>query len=243
VPISLLELIIGLVASAIGAAVQGTVGFGFGVLTVPLLTLVNPVMAPVPQLLMVLPLTIAVFWRERHHIEWGGTAWLLGGRLPGALIGILTIKAVSGAAESALDALIALAVLGAVGLLASNAKLKRSRATEFAAGTASGFMGLVASIGGPPLALLYRDEVGPTIRATLAAVFTIGLFITIITRAAAGEISGRDVHIAALLLPAQAVGFAASYRLRGLVDGEMLRRAILVVSAASALGLLAKAAL
>jgi uncharacterized membrane protein YfcA len=242
-PISVTELVIGLILSAAGSAVQGTVGFGFGVLTVPLLSLLNPIMAPVPQLLMVLPLTIAMFWRERKHITWSGTSYMLGGRIPGAIIGILTIKALTGAAESALDALIAVAVLGAVGLLTVNANVARNHVTEFAAGTASGFMGMVASIGGPPMALLYRNESGPTIRATLSAVFTIGLCITIATRAIAGEIASSDVQIAGLLLPAQVVGFVASFRLRTLIDGKRLRSAILVISAVSAIALLARAAL
>lgn len=242
-PISATELIVGLVLSAIGAAVQGTIGFGFGVLTVPLLALLNPIMAPVPQLLMVLPLTAAMVWRERRHVEWTGTSWLLGGRIPGAAIGILTIKAVSGSAESALNAIIALAVLTAVALLSINMRVIRNAATEFATGVTSGFMGMVASIGGPPMALLYRNESGPTIRATLSAVFTIGLTITIVTRAIAGEITSDDVTIAALLLPAQVIGFLASFRLRRVVDGAGLRRVILVISAISALALLANSVL
>ena len=241
-PISVTELVIGLIVSAVGAAIQGTIGFGFGVLSVPILSLLNPVMAPVPQLLMVLPLTVAMVWRERKHIAWSGTAYMLGGRLPGALIGILTIKAVTGAAESALDALIAVAVLGAVALLTIDVKVERNPVTEFAAGAASGFLGMVASIGGPPAALLYRNETGPTIRATLSAVFAIGLSITIATRAVAGEITTSDLQIAGLLFPAQIIGFLASFRLRHMLSGQNLRRAILIISAVSATALLVRAA-
>jgi uncharacterized membrane protein YfcA len=240
-PISVTELVLGLLLSATGAAIQGTIGFGFGVLTVPLLSLLNPIMAPVPQLLMVLPLTVAMFWRERHHIVWSGTAYMLGGRLPGALIGIVTIKMAAGGATSAIDAVIALAVLTAVGLLSIDVSVPRNPATEFAAGTAAGFMGMVASIGGPPLALLYRNEAGPTIRATLSAVFTVGLCVTIGTRAVTGEITADDVTIAALLMPAQIAGFLASFRLRWLIGGAGLRRAILIVSAIAAVALLVRA--
>lgn len=242
-PISTWELVIGLIVTTVGAAVQGTIGFGLGVLSVPILAMVNPIMVPVPQLLVVLPLTIAMFYQERHHIIWSSTAWTLSGRIPGAILGILTVKAVSGAAQSALDAVIALAVLAAVGLLSLNVNVERTRATEFAAGTTSGFMGLVAGIGGPPLALLYRNETGPTIRATLSAVITVGLAITLTTRGVTGEISTSDLQIAALLLPGQLLGFLASFRLRHHVSGTRLRRAILIVSAVSATMLLARAAL
>jgi uncharacterized membrane protein YfcA len=240
-PISPTELVIGLLVSAVGAAVQGTIGFGFGVLSVPILALVNPIMAPVPQLLMVLPLTVAMFWRERHHVSWSGTGFLLAGRLPGAFLGIVTIKVASSAAESALQAVIALLVLLAVVLLSVDVSVPRNHGTEFAAGTTAGFMGMVASIGGPPLALLYRNETGPMIRATLSAVFAVGLCVTIATRAVTGEIATSDIQIAALLLPAQLVGFLMSSRLRGRVEGPRLRRAILAVSAVSAVALLISA--
>ena len=36
------EIIIALVVSTIGAALQGVIGFGFGVLSVPILTILNP---------------------------------------------------------------------------------------------------------------------------------------------------------------------------------------------------------
>ena len=240
-PISPIELVIGLLVSAVGAAVQGTIGFGVGVLSVPILALVNPIMAPVPQLLMVLPLTVALFWRERHHVSWSGTGFLLAGRLPGALLGIITIKIASNAAASALQAVIALLVLLAVGLLSIDISVPRNNGTEFATGTTSGFMGMVASISGPPMALLYRNETGPMIRATLSAVFVVGVCITIAMRTVAGEITTSDVQIAALLLPAQVVGFLMSSRLRGRVEGPRLSRAILAVSAVSAVALLISA--
>ena len=54
-PVSVAELVIALVITAAGAFVQGTIGVGFGIVSVPLLSLINPVLAPVPQLLLVSP--------------------------------------------------------------------------------------------------------------------------------------------------------------------------------------------
>ena len=54
-----------------------------------------PLFAPVPQLVMVWPLTIAIFWRERHAVEFRSTLWILAGRLPGAFIGVALLKVLS----------------------------------------------------------------------------------------------------------------------------------------------------
>ncbi|MCL1692867.1 MAG: sulfite exporter TauE/SafE family protein, partial [Actinomycetia bacterium] len=60
-------LITALIVTFIAAAIQGVVGMGFAMVSVPILALINPSLAPVPQLLITLPLTISMAWRERHH--------------------------------------------------------------------------------------------------------------------------------------------------------------------------------
>lgn len=231
-------LAIALVVTAVAAALQGTIGFGFAVLTVPILSLVDPRLAPVPQLVVTLPLAASMAWRERHAVDLRGVGWVLAGRVPGALIGVVLLKL---ADRRSLDILIASMVLLAIVMLASGFPLRRRRATELGAGIISGAMGLVSSIGGPPLALLYRNEKGPTVRASLAAIFTIGLFITIAARLLAREITARDLELGILLLPALFLGLWASRYLRGAIEGRGLRIAIFVVAAIAALGLIARA--
>lgn len=237
-PASPLVLAIGFVITAVAAALQGTIGFGFAVLSVPVLSLIDPVMAPVPQLLITGPLTLAMAWRERRHLALKGVGWVLLGRLPGAGLGVLLLKL---ATPLTLDLILAGMVLGAVGLVALGASVKRTAATEFGAGVASGTMSLVSSIGGPPLAILFRESKGATLRASLAVIFSVGLLITITTRAVAGEISETDLKVAAVLVPAMFVGFRISTKLAGKVEGAPLRRAILVVATVAAVGLVVRA--
>ncbi|MBW2586998.1 MAG: hypothetical protein JRD92_08650 [Deltaproteobacteria bacterium] len=73
------EFAVAFVVSFIAAAVQSTVGFGFALLSVPLLSLLNPLFAPVPQLIVVFPLTLAIVLRERHAVEFRSTLWTQGG--------------------------------------------------------------------------------------------------------------------------------------------------------------------
>jgi len=226
--------------SFLAAALHSTVGFGFALLTVPLLSLLNPLFAPVPQLLVVFPLTLAIVLRERHAVEVRSTLWIFAGRVPGALIGVALLKLLSSAA---LDVLMSLMVILGVGIVVSRGAFRRTATREFGAGVASGTMAMVSAIGGPPIALLYRNDAGPTVRANLGLVFAIGLCITISVRAVAGEVSWDEVVIGAALLPAVGLGLRASRSLIPRIDGPRLRNIIVVVAGAAAVLLLARGAL
>jgi uncharacterized membrane protein YfcA len=235
---SIVAWIIALVITAIAASFQGTVGLGFAMISVPLLSLIHPSLAPVPQLLIALPLTVAMAWRERHAIDLHGFWWLIGGRIPGAFIGVGLLAVAS---QRALDVFIALVVLGAVGVIATGVHVKRTPASKLAAGVASGTTGVVAAIGGPPVALLYSNEDSDTIRATLAAVLTIGVLTSTTFRYFSGNISWDDVRVSFILLPAVLVGYLVSDLVKDRVDKRHVRGAILAVSGLAAAALLLRA--
>jgi len=227
-----------LAVTAVGALVQGTVGVGFGVLSVPILSLVDPVLAPVPQLLLAVPLALSMSWRERSHIDARGVTWLLAGRVPGALIGLWVLGLT---AQRSIDIAIAVSVITAVVILGTGVTVRRTPPAEFGTGVIAGVMGMVAAVGGPPAALLFKDGEGPTVRASLALFFSGGLFVTVAFRAFAGRITGDDVLVTGLLLPGLLAGYLASSRLRARVDAGPIRPAILGISLVAAAGLLLRA--
>ena len=231
------EFAIAFGVSFVAAALHSTVGFGFSLLSVPILALLNPLFAPVPQLLVVWPLTIAIVLRERHAVEVRSTLWILAGRVPGAVIGVVLLKWLS---TAELDVLMSLMVMIGVALVVSRGSFRRTSSREVIAGVASGTMAMVSAIGGPPIALLYRNDEGPTVRANLGLVFAVGLTITITVRAAAGEMSWDEVLIGAALLPAVWLGLRASRFLIPRVDGPRLRNAIVIVAGAAAVLLLVR---
>ena len=231
------EFALAFFVSFVAAALHSTVGFGFALLSVPILSLLNPIFAPVPQLLVVFPLTLAIVLRERHAVEVKSTLWIFAGRLPGAAIGVLLLKLLSSAAR---DILMSLMVSLGVVIVISRGTFRRTAPREFTAGVASGTMAMVSAIGGPPIALLYRNDSGPTVRANLGLVFAIGLCITISVRALAGEVSWAEVIVGAALMPAVWLGLRASKVLIPKVDGPRLRNAIVVIAGAAAILLLGR---
>ena len=228
------EIIIALVVSTIGSALQGVVGFGFGVLSVPILTILDPAFTPIPQLILALPLTISIALRDRRHLDLSGAAWVIVGRFPGALLGALLLGAL---ARRTLDAVIAFIVLGATLVISSGWSIRRTAATEFLAGVSSGITGTVSAIGGPPVALIYHDSPGATIRSTLSTILIIGLTINLVTLAALGEIHADDLRAAGILLPGMLVGLTLSGFLAKRFDDQVLRRVVLVTAGLAAVGL------
>ena len=231
------EFAVALAVTFLAAALHSTVGFGFALISVPLLSLLDPLFAPVPQLLVVFPLTLAIVYRERHAVEVRSTLWIFAGRVPGARIGVALLKML---AAPELDVLMSLMVMLGVAIVVSHGAFRRTPGREVVAGVASGTMAMVSAIGGPPIALLYRSDTGPTVRANLGLVFAVGLTITISVRALAGEVSWDEVAVGAALLPAVWLGLRASHRLIPRVEGPFLRNAIVVISGGAALLLLTR---
>lgn len=234
------ELAVALVVMVLAAGVQSVIGFGLAVTSVPLLALLDPVLAPVPQLLVALPLSLAMVVRDRRHIDLAGVGWILAGRVPGAAIGFVMLVTF---AARGLAIVIALFVLAIALVMASGVAIPRTPRTQFAAGTVSGIGGLVASIGGPPVALLYQDTRGGMLRSSLAAVFSIGIVVSIVLRIIAGRLLWAEVLVALTYLPAVWVGFVLAGRLLHHVEGPRLRWTVLAVAGGSALVLLARSVL
>ena len=83
--LSALEIFIGLLASFVAAVVQASIGFGFAVVSIPILAVVHPDFVPVPQLLLTFPLAVLTFARERVHVDFSGVCWITVGWVIGAL--------------------------------------------------------------------------------------------------------------------------------------------------------------
>ena len=171
------ELFIGVGVVVVAAALQGSIGFGLAVLSVPILTVVNPAFTPIPILILSLLVSVASLTRERGDLDLGGLGWVIGGRVPGALLGawVLTVTT-----ERTLGIVIGVIVLAAVVTLSSNLTVRLSPRTRMIAGVVSGFSGTSAGIGGPPIALLYGGQSGPVVRSTLGAIFMIGITINLV---------------------------------------------------------------
>ncbi|MER7366049.1 sulfite exporter TauE/SafE family protein [Nonomuraea wenchangensis] len=232
-----LVLVLGGLAVFVGAVVQGSVGFGLGLVAAPVLTLLDPDLMPgaIQVVNATLPLfTLAVEWRR---VDWRGLGFAVLGRVPGSVLGALVIVYVSVYSRGLL---VAVMVLVAVALTARAVSVPRNGATITSAGFVSGVTGTATGIGGPPIALVYQTAKGPQIRATLAMFFFLSAVQSLVILAIVGELPGRALSTGATLIVPMLLGFLVSGPLRRYLDGGKVRTAVLVVAAVSAVGLIAQ---
>jgi len=215
-----------------GGLVQGSIGFGFALIAAPVLAVVRPAALPTTLILLGAPLSVVVARRERASVDFAGLGPLLGGRVVGSLAGAVVLVAVPG---RFLSVLFGGLILVAVILSAVRPAVRPGRGWRFVAGVASGVMATAAAVGGPALALVYQDRAGSVVRSTLAVFFLFGLTISLAALAVAGQITGAQVALAVWLLPALALGLAASRAATRRLDGRSLRPAVLGFSAISAI--------
>jgi uncharacterized membrane protein YfcA len=232
VHLSAAEIVVAVAATLVGATVQGSIGFGMNLVTVPVLAIVEPATLPATPVLLGVPISLVMVRHEWHAVDRASIGWILAGRIPGTIVGTIIVVLV---ATSTLSVLVGVVVLASVAMSAVGRTIAVNPRTCTIAGVESGVMGTAAGIGGPPLALLYQHHEGPVMRSTLAASFFFGTILSLTALGVAGEVLLAHVGLAALLTPAVYLGARLSRALARVLDRGWLRPAVLGFAALSAL--------
>lgn len=227
------------VAVAAGATLQGSVGFGMNLVSVPVFALVLPKALPVTAIVLGIPISIGMARYEWHAVDRAGVGWIIAGRIPGSVIGALIVATVS---TPVLQGLAGGIVLVLVVASMTVPPLPVRSSTQAVAGVVSGLTSTSAGIGGPPLALLYQHHPGPTMRSTLAASFMFGTLLSLATLGIARQVGIDQVLLGAGLAPVVVGGAVAGRRLHGFLDRGWLRPAVLLFAGLTALAALINAA-
>jgi len=215
----------------LGAMLQGSIGFGLGTFSVPILLLLEPLFVPGPMLLVAFFLTLMLLRRERASVAFREVSWGIAGRALGsAVVGVVFLYM----ASEWMPPLVAVLVLVALGIMASGWKLPITRVSLLGVGFMSGVLGTAASIGGPPLAMLYMHSKGGRVRGTLSGIFVAGTLFSVAALVVSGKFGLREVYLTGLLMPGVLLGFLLSRRTARIADNGYLRPAIIVVSALAA---------
>jgi uncharacterized membrane protein YfcA len=237
-PVTLTDVAIAFVLSTVGAAIQGNVGIGFAVLAAPMLLVINPAFVPGPVVLAAMLLVILMAVRERRDVIGRDVRLAIAGRLVGTLPGAYAISMLPRSAYELLFAV--LVMLGSV-LSALGWHVAPTRRNVTIASVISGFMSVVSSVGGPPMALVYQNEEGPRIRSTISAIFTIGGFITLGGLWWARRFGAVEVLLGMLLMPGVVIGFSISRYTTAWFDRKRIKPAVLAISSLSALVVMLRA--
>ena len=215
-----------------GATLQGSVGFGMGLLASPILILIDPRFVPGPILLSTTVLTVLLVYRERTAIDFHGIQWAMVGRLVGTVLASTILLVVSA------DQLVLLSgvfILSAVGMSLSGVRFDPIRPVLVVAGMLSGLLGTIASVGGPPMALVYQHAAGARIRSTMSGFFLLGTILSLGALWYVGRFDVYEIQLTLVMLPSVLTGFVLSKWTAVYVDRGYVRPAVLSVAAGAGL--------
>jgi uncharacterized membrane protein YfcA len=226
------------VLATLGAALQGSVGLGLAVVAAPILMLFNPLWVPGPMLLAAMLLVVLIAYRDRAHIIAGDVVLATIGRTLGTVPAAYSISLLPGAIY---DLTFSVIVVAGVLLSVSGLHIARTPRNVLFSGILSGFASTLSAVGGPPMALVYQHDRGPSVRGTMSAIFILGTIISIAGLWWAGHFNQTQLLMGLSLMPGIVVGFACSRHTAAWLDRQHTRPAILTVSALSALVILIRA--
>jgi uncharacterized protein len=228
--IIIISLVVGL-----AAALQSSIGYGLSFIANPILVLINPDFVPGPVLFAVFFLSILIVLRERHSLDLNGLSWALVGRVFGAIIAAWLLLRIT---QHTMILLFGFMVLFAVLVSATGLRVPMTRLNLSLAGVLAGIMGTIASIGGPPMAIVYQYESGDRIRSTLSGFFIVGTVISMVVLASVGRFGFEEIKLGLGLLPGILIGFLLSNRILLYLKNRSIRPLILTVATVSALAVI-----
>lgn len=219
----------------LGAIVQGISGVGGGFIIVPLLAMIDVSFIPGPLVFGSLSISVVMAWRERSHIDYRNTGIILAAIIPGSLVGAWLM---AGVASSQLGLLFGGVILVAVLISLLGVHFPLNRISGTLSGLLVGAMGASTGIGAPVLAILYQRVAGPTVRSTLAFLYTIASVFILAALMTFDRFGLDEVSYGLLLVPGFILGYLLSRPLALYFDHGATRYVVLGVSAAAASSLI-----
>ena len=212
----------------IAATVNGALGYGFSSLTVPVAVLffANRMLNPALVIVEVAVNSYSLFI-NRHSLPrvWKRTLPIIGGLVPGVVVGSLLLSAVNPGAIRVLTyvVLLPLILLQAAGF---RRYIHAERAVGVPLGTGIGVLYSVTTISGPPLALMLNNQgfVREDFRASLAIIRIAESTLTAIAYAFLGLYTVQTGSLLWLIAPSVLIGVPLGAFLIRRLAAETFRR-------------------
>lgn len=232
----------------ISSFLQTATGFGYAIITAPLLALVLGPKETV-MLTMLTGLIIRLFMMKaaKHDGSFKAILPLIAASIVGAIPGAYVMTMIS---NDGLKIFIGLVLLIAAAALWKNYQLpiKRHRLAEAIVGAGSGFLATTTSINGPPVVLYYlnsgAEENKNVFRGNLTRYFLLINIASIVISYFAGTLKIRELWLQTLLaVPALYIGFYLGEKYFRRIDAERFRKVSLLMVFVSSIALIGAALL
>ncbi len=224
-------LLTGGLVTFFAAAVAGLAGFGYGLVSVPLLMLVLPPRVVVPAVTTHIFLTSLLILLDVIKEVNLRRIWpMMATGLIGLPLGVYVLLVLS---EGALKAIVGVVIVffALALLLGINLEIKNEKLALAPVGIASGLLASGIAMAGPPVILFFSNQGMPkqVFRANLAAYFVFLNAVTIPAHAVSGLFTGEVVRYALLFLPTLAAGMVLGIWLSRKVPEEYFKRLVLLI--------------
>jgi uncharacterized membrane protein YfcA len=227
------DLVVIAVAMVIAAGIQVTMGFGFALIAIPIVAVVeDPKVAVVLITAVGVPMTLWNTYRWRRDLRLREMFTVAAASLVGMPLGALVLTR---APERSLTLTIGIVVLILTAWLWRGLRLPPGPRTEISAGVASGALATSTGTNGPPLVIAFQATgmERPEFRATLAGCFLVQGVVALTIFAVNGLVT-TDVGRAFVVgMPAVVAGTLVGERWSARLHGRAFRAAVLLLLACS----------
>jgi uncharacterized membrane protein YfcA len=220
------------------SAIQSSFGIGGALIAAPALLLINPVFVPLPVLVSNIFVSALASRREWPAVCRRDLFYMLAGRLAGTIPALILLGLIS---QKSFGLAFGVTLLIAVALSVIGLQVPVNRLSLFLAGSLSGLMGTTSSIGGPPMALVYRHVEAARFRATMSMQLLVGGLISVAGLLLISELKQVQLIASALLLPSVFGGYCLSKIGFKRLSREAIGLFVFTVSVLSALLVILKA--
>ncbi len=206
-----LELLIALLAVAVGATIMGTVSFGMGLVVAPVLLLFLDPKAAIVTVNAIIPIVLTfVLLTTWRHLQFSRLRGMALGGIVAVPLGVLVLGSAN---PTALRIIIGAAILclGVLNLLNIQLPMARRPGSGLLVGFLTSLSITTLSIGGPLAAayIIAQNWEREQMRAALAFYFLCAYIVAFALYAATGLVDRDTLVNIALLVPSLLVGFGA----------------------------------
>jgi uncharacterized membrane protein YfcA len=226
-------LIVGTVAVFFGGFLQGCLGFGFGMITVPLLLMVLAASEVVPmQIALSLMLSVPLAWQARHHLSAALVLPLLLGAIIGLPVGFKALTLYDGPYLKLTIGVI-LVVMSVAMLSGWSRPVKSPLLPLFPIGFLSGILQTTSAMSGPPIILFLTNQGmdKDRFRANILVYFALLGTISTVGYAWQGEFTQPVMQRMAFLSVSMIIGGFLGARFADRIPQDVFRKITLIVAA------------
>lgn len=237
------EIVLVFATLTLAALVRVTAGFGYSLVSVPLLALLlDPLTAVVIAVVSAVPLNLWVTVRDRTHVARRPALLLLLSAMAGVPFGLWLINVVT---ERTLLLVIASVVLLSTVLIWLRVRIPGGVPSVAGMSALSGASFAATAIDGPLLVAgvqgsRYAEMPARVQRATLSVVFSVTSTVTMLGFVFTGQLSASLWPVMVTAVPAMILGTVAGEAIFRLMDAEWFRRAVLALMVVSSVSIMTR---